>query len=142
MADWNIVRNDPTYEEKLDPEIIPLCDALNAAGFETIASCCGHGQDWPRVWFLHLNDAAVEVMARFVMKSEEGDFRPYFSVFQKEILPKGFRWTIEIHLNNAYASTPTDIFLRDAVAAIGAVAKRIDAWRDKAVALDGNEGLK
>ena len=41
--DWDTVRNDPNYEEKLDPEIIPLCDALNRAGFSTTQSCCGHG---------------------------------------------------------------------------------------------------
>lgn len=27
----------------IDPCIIPMVDALNAGGIETVASCCGHG---------------------------------------------------------------------------------------------------
>ncbi len=38
--------------DKMDPECIPLCDALNEMqGIETIASCCGHSFAPFRVYF-------------------------------------------------------------------------------------------
>lgn len=40
------------YDERMDPECIALCDALNALpGIRTFESCCGHGQYEFRVWF-------------------------------------------------------------------------------------------
>jgi len=40
------------YNDRMDPECIALCDALNnLPGIETCASCCGHGHDPFRVWF-------------------------------------------------------------------------------------------
>ena len=128
MADWKIVRFDKTYKEPLDAEIIPLCDALNAAGFVTISSCAGHGRDWARVWFEHSTDERIEKLARFVMKSEGGDFRPFFSLFQKEILLDGYRWMIEIHLNDVYRTTPTDDFLKKTIFAINQITERIKMW--------------
>jgi hypothetical protein len=130
MADWKIVRYDPTYAEPLDPEIIPLCDALNNAGFVTISSCCGHGSDWPRVWFEHSTDNKIENMARFVMSKEAGHFRPFFSMFQKEILMVGYIWLLEIHINDMYANTPPLIGLRMAVKAMDSVAQTINAWHN------------
>jgi tRNA(Phe) wybutosine-synthesizing methylase Tyw3 len=43
MADWEIARYHDDYHEKIDTEILGLCDILNEAGFETTRSCCGHG---------------------------------------------------------------------------------------------------
>ena len=38
--------------DKMDPECIPICDALNALdGIETISSCCGHGYAPFRIYF-------------------------------------------------------------------------------------------
>ena len=128
MADWNIVRYDPSYTEPLDPEIIPLCDALNNAGFVTTSSCCGHGNNWPHVWFECSTDERIERMARFVLKYEIGDYRPYFSMFQKELRLEGYAWSLEIHLNNAYSETPPALFLKDAVTAITEISKRIALW--------------
>lgn len=128
MADWKIVRFDPSYEEPMDAEIIPLCDALNAAGFVTTQSCCGHGRDWPRVWFEHSEDKRIEEMARFVMLKERGDFRPHFTLFQKEIELKGYRWMLEIHLNEVYRSTPEYIFMEKANTAIGEVTKTVNDY--------------
>lgn len=128
MADWQVVRFDPTYEEKIDPEILPLCDALNAAGFVTEASCCGHGRDWPRVWFEHSTDARIEQLARFVMAAEQGDGRPHFSMFQKEILPDGCRWTVEVHLNNVYADTPHALACKEAEIALSSMVASIEEW--------------
>ena len=34
-----------TYDEYMDPECIPLCDAINRIpGLSTTSSCCGHGK--------------------------------------------------------------------------------------------------
>jgi hypothetical protein len=121
MADWKTVRFDPAYEEKLDPEIIPLCDALNAIGIVTTSSCVGHGHSWPHVWFQHSTDERIERLARFVKATEVGDFRPYFSVWQKEILlpgsaedmllqgGTGYAWCVEIHVNDVYGDTPRSV---------------------------------
>src|SRR5579864_2093461 len=128
MADWNKVRYDPSYPEPLDPEIVPLCDALNAARFVTTASCCGHGKAWPHVWFEHSTDERIESVARFVKERERGDFRPHFSMWQKEILEQGYAWSVEIHLNNAYGDTPAEDGLRMAVSAISEVTRAITEW--------------
>lgn len=128
MADWNIVRFDPSYEEKIDPEILPLCDVLNASGFVTTASCCGHGRDWPRVWFEHSTDARIEKLARFVLMTERGDYRPYFCLFQKEILIEGYLWSLEIHLNDVYATTPVASAMQQAELAISMVTMTIQKW--------------
>jgi|SRR5579872_234050 len=129
MGDWKAVRYAPSYEEKIDPEILPLCDALNAAGFVTTSSCCGHGSAWPHVWFEHSTDERIEKLARFVLKAELGDFRPHFSMFQKEIRLEGYAWSLEIHLNDVYADTPSKIALERAVVALGAVTGLIDKFR-------------
>ena len=106
MADWKTVRFDPTYEEKLDPEIVPLCDALNAIGIVTTSSCVGHGHSWPHIWFEHSSDERIERLARFVKETEAGDYRPYFTMWQKEILLDGYAWSVEIHVNEIYRDTP------------------------------------
>jgi hypothetical protein len=129
MVDWQTVRYDPNYEEPLDQEIIPLCDALNAAGFVTIASCCGHGHDRPRVWFEHCTDERIEKLARFVMVREQIDYYPFASRFKKEIRMDGYLWSLEISLNNVYADTPVEDSLKHAVEAIGCVTQAVREWR-------------
>ena len=129
MADWNTARFDPAYEEKIDPEILPLCDALNAAGFVTTASCCGHGKSWPMVCFEHSTDECIERLARFVMAREGWDYRPFFSMWQKEICPDGYAWCVEIHLNDCYADTPVDVATKRAEFAMSQVTVAIQAWR-------------
>jgi len=38
--------------DNFDPEVVPLCKALNTLpGIETIESCCGHGEYPFRIWF-------------------------------------------------------------------------------------------
>jgi hypothetical protein len=40
------------YDGQMDPECVPLCDALNAlSDIETISSCSGHGSNPFRIWF-------------------------------------------------------------------------------------------
>ena len=130
MSDWKTVRFDPSYPEPLDPEIIPLCDALNAAGFITTASCCGHGADWPRVWFEHGSDERVESLARFIKSTEQRDYAPDFSVFQKEVLwPRGYLWCLELHLNNVYRDTPASTGLAEASRALSRVTALVNEWR-------------
>lgn len=114
MADWQTVRFDPSYAEPLDPELIPLLDALNNAGFVTISSCSGHGRDWASIHFAHSTDEQIESLARFVMRSERGDYREYFTVWRKEILlepnelshRQPYVWRVELHQNEVYATTP------------------------------------
>ena len=125
MADWKTVRYDPNWEEKLDPEIIPLCDALNAAGFVTISSCIGHGHSWPHVWFEHSTDGRIEKLARLVKAAEAGDYRPYFSMWQKEILPEGYAWSVEIHVNDVYSDTPRSVSRELEISAVNHVAQII-----------------
>jgi hypothetical protein len=133
MGDWKTVRYDPNAVEPLDPEIVPLCDAMWAAGFATICSCCGHGVDWPRVWFEHSSDARIEYLARFIFKRETGDFRPFFTTVQKEILLDGYQWLLEIHLNNVYADTPQDVCLREMIRAISEVTESVSAWHQQQI---------
>lgn len=136
MADWQTVRFDPTYEEKLDDEIIPLCDALNSAGFITIGSCCGHGRRFSYVYFKHSTDERIERLARFVKATEIGDYRRYFSVWQKEILllnapdcvlagGSGYDWCVEIHCNNVYDDTPINICLVEMNHALAGVTEAV-----------------
>jgi hypothetical protein len=128
MADWNTVRHDPYYPESLDPEIIPLCDALNTAGFVTTSSCCGHGRDWPHVWFEHSTDARIEALARFVMLREGGDLRPYFSMWQKDIRPDGYAWSLEIHLNKVYQDTTPEVVAMEAEYALARTTEAIRVY--------------
>jgi hypothetical protein len=139
MADWQTVRFDPTYEEPLDPELIPLLDALNDAGFVTISSCSGHGSGWPHISFAHSDDARIERLARFVMATEAGDYRPYFSMWQKEILlaphalshGHAYIWSVELHLNHVDGLTPQADGLREAVKAINATATQVARFRSE-----------
>jgi hypothetical protein len=131
MADWKTVRYDPNWEEKLDPEIIPLCDALNAAGFVTTSSCVGHGESWPHVWFEHSTDERIENLARFVKRTELGDYRPHFSMWQKEILLDGYAWCVEVHINNIYADTPASIATVEIEKALAAVTSTIELWNQE-----------
>src|SRR5271154_6745255 len=101
--DWQTVRYDPSYDEPLDLEIIPICDALNEAGFVTSQSCSGHGHTWPRVWFEHSDDKRIESMARFILQSEDKSFNSHSTVIRKEICLIGYHWSLEIHLHDAYA---------------------------------------
>ena len=40
------------YDEYMDPEVVDLCNAMNALpGIETFESCCGHNDDQFRIWF-------------------------------------------------------------------------------------------
>jgi hypothetical protein len=133
MADWKTVRFDPTYEEKLDPEIIPLCDALNAAGFVTTSSCWGHLNRWPHVWFEHSSEERIESLVRFVLTSEQGDYRPYFSMWQKEVRLDGYAWSVEVHPNNIYAITPRPEAKQQTEEAIAKVAKLVEAWKRQEV---------
>lgn len=137
MADWQTVRFDPTYVEKLDPEIIPLCDALNAIGIVTTSSCVGHGHSWPHVWFLHSTDERIERLARFVKQTEAGDYRPHLSMWQKEILlpgsgvdtllnnGTGYAWCVEIHAHRIFGDTPPDVRVKIEKEALACVTQAV-----------------
>ena len=64
---WQTVRHDPTYEEKIDEDILVLGDALFAIGFTPTGSCAGHGC-WPYVmWGQDVSDARSEEVAASVL---------------------------------------------------------------------------
>lgn len=43
---------EPEYPNDMDPECIPLCNALNALpGIRTFESCCGHGSALHMIFF-------------------------------------------------------------------------------------------
>src|ERR1039458_7204695 len=86
MADYQTVRHDPTYPEKLDKEIVSLCDALNEAGLVTTTSCCGHGSFHPTVWFEHPgDDSRIESLARYVLAAENHPCAPHITLFYRQV---------------------------------------------------------
>jgi hypothetical protein len=128
MADWNTVRFDPDYEEKLDPEITPLCDALNAAGFVTTSSCCGHGHGRPHVWFEHSSDERIESLARYILVTQSPQNPRHTPIFRKEILLNGYAWDLEIHLHKVYQDTPEPAALKEAEFALANITKLVTSW--------------
>lgn len=51
------------YDDRMDPECIELCDALNGLpGIRTIESCCGHGKEPFRVFFIARGDIQSVLM--------------------------------------------------------------------------------
>lgn len=127
MAEWATVRYDPDYTEKIDEEILPLCDLLNTLGFVTTQSCCGHGTNWPSVWFEHSSDERIESMARFVLKAEEKG-GGHFTVFRKQVFLDYYEWQLEIHMPPVFVDTSQETYLRLSVNAITQVADLIREW--------------
>jgi hypothetical protein len=56
------------YDREMDKEAIPLCNALNSLpGIKTIESCCGHGNEPFRIWFVVRNtDTGLFFLTRCV----------------------------------------------------------------------------
>lgn len=74
------------YDGKIDPEIIYLCDAMNALpGIQTINSCCGHGAGPFTIWFRVTSDKGIFFLARCVD-------RRYWKY--------GYLWKIEISVGD------------------------------------------
>jgi len=133
MSNWQAVRHDPTYTEPLDPEVIPLCDALNAAGFVTTTSCSGHGYQRPCIWFEHSDDKRIESMARFVLEGLHIDYGPHTVRIRKEIHLDGeYSWSIDINCWDINADTPNlrESWLKSGTKGMGLVAYLIGAWSD------------
>ena len=48
-----MITNSVIPYNDIDTEIVNLCKALNSIdGIETVESCCGHGRDVCRIWFI------------------------------------------------------------------------------------------
>lgn len=57
------------YDRQMDPECIPLCDALNAIkGIDTFDSCCGHGTRQFMIFFTVTDWVGLFFLARCVDK--------------------------------------------------------------------------
>lgn len=51
-----IPQRQPEYKDKMDTECLALCDAMNKMpGIQTVESCCGHGEEEFRIWFMAEN---------------------------------------------------------------------------------------
>lgn len=127
MADWQTVRYDPSYVEKLDPEIIPLCDALNATGFVTTDSCSGHGTRWPSVWFEYPSDSKVEKLARFFF-AQEVDFGQCSCDVHKIIQREGHVWLLQVHANNVFGDTEESAATKEVEIALATVVGWIEKF--------------
>lgn len=72
------------YPADIDPECIPLCDALNdLPGVRTVASCCGHGESPFQILFVSDTIECVGYVADAVA---HGPFRAW---------SRG--WRVEVH---------------------------------------------
>jgi len=114
MTNWKTVRFDPTWEEPIDPEILPLCDALNAAGLETIGSCWGHCRDWPYALISgNIADEQAECLQRYLLAHCDECEVNYLPCMRKDIVSigsveaeNGHYWDLEIHASELYCDTP------------------------------------
>lgn len=60
------------YPSNMDPECVPLCDALNALpGIVTTESCCGHGEYPHRIFF---NAETVESLLPIVLAAYHNEW--------------------------------------------------------------------
>ena len=67
------MKTKPDYGEFMDPECIPLCDALNSIrGITTKESCCGHGKNSFHVWLLASFPRALFVVGRAISRPFAG----------------------------------------------------------------------
>lgn len=126
--DWETVRYDPTYPEPLDPEIIPLCDALNAAGFRTTSSCCGHGVRNPAIWFEHSADELIEEFARFVISRQQENFLTSYASFKKEVFLQGYEWSLHLQLTNVFGDTSIETCLKNMRIALDETISLVNEW--------------
>jgi hypothetical protein len=132
MADWKNFGTPEWDEEPVDPEIIPLCEALNQAGFTTFASCSGHGYQWPCIWFEHSSDERIESMARFVLQYVNHDYPPYSCRIRKQIHHNigDYSWSIEIQPSGVSGDTPPDISLRRVSDSVDSIVYLIKVWHE------------
>jgi len=89
--DWKTVRYDPDYEDRWTQRMIPLCDAplkCRPVHYNLIMRWSWHTLG-PYVQFEHSSDERIERLARFVKGTEHFDYRPYFTMWEKEILEDG-----------------------------------------------------
>jgi len=124
MSDWKTVRFDTNWEEKIDPEIIELCDVLNDQGFTTEGSCAGHGCDPYVIVSGNVPDAQLEHLLRYLRPLAVG----YLPRVQKEIEPVGHYWYLELKPNDLFCDTPVSTVWARNVAAINHVCKLIRDW--------------
>ena len=63
----------PKYDGQMDPEVVPLCDALNSIPrIRTFSSCCGHRKDDFRIWLHASSFAALGKLCYFIAGCHSG----------------------------------------------------------------------
>ena len=90
MTNNNVGKNFVKYTDKMDPECIPLCDAINSyPGFKTFESCCGHG--FRPFWiFFEINSLLNPNLPLF--------FRAFDSIYNN----CDSKWTIQLRVGNVF----------------------------------------
>lgn len=125
-----------SYPEKVDPEIVPLCDALNAAGFPTNASCWGHCRlnNGPHVTFFCEIEQA-EALQRALREASDKDLTDgglgvWQASLRMYLYPWGREWEIEVDAHGLYHDSPMPLVralrlhaLKQATAVIWAYAR-------------------
>lgn len=80
-------QSDDGYDGRMDPECIPLCDALNRIpGIETFESCCGHGRHEFWIWMFAKSVKSLFILSRVLDKRYYG--------FER------FGWFCQIHCSD------------------------------------------
>jgi len=107
----------PEHTEPVDTEIIPLCDALNAAGFRTNCSCWGHGRlnNEPSVCMFCTIEQAEALDIHLREASEKDLTAEGLGVWQAclmmHLAPWGHEWEIQVRAHDLYCdSTPDDVY--------------------------------
>ena len=131
MSTYLAARNttDPS-DERIDPEILPLCDALFFAGFLPISSCCRHGLDNPHVCLSGTTpDARFEELYRFVEGRRNFDYALWRLDVQKDLRLDGHVWYVVVHLWDVFSDTPTSVVMAKATKAILECAELVGAFK-------------
>lgn len=139
MSSWEETKKELAVTEPLDPEVIPLCDALNAAGFVTTSSCSGHGTQRLMIWFKHSTDDRIEDMSRYLLRSlrersrpypDCNEWNPYGLRIRKQIYedPGDYSWSIEVDHWGMHADCLGPPALEKVAAATNAIAGLVMEW--------------
>lgn len=88
-------RNDFLYEDDMDKEVLPLCNAMNSLiGIETFESCCGHSCAPFRIWFKATNPIGLFFLARCV---------------NHRYWKYGYLWKIELTIGDIFSNNSLPI---------------------------------
>jgi hypothetical protein len=127
--DWQTARYDESYPEKIDPLILPLCDALYNAGFEPTGSCCGHGIQWAYVFF-KASDYNGHQLAVYIHNRVIKNNYQFYPEITMEVMADGsHQWSLEIKPNCIYYNTPPAEFMEKTIECINILCDIINGYK-------------